>query len=210
MKIVLLSDTHELHRDVVVPDGGLLIHAGDITFFRDGLPCWKIFNAWLGELPHLYKVVVPGNHDQLLVSPERRRLITKAHLLVDEGLEIGGLRIWGSPVTPHADVAFGISEPKQRAEHWAGIPEGLDILITHGPPHNVLDAAPGAAFHSGCPQLRAAVISKRPRLHVFGHVHGAYGTRPTEHTMFVNAALPGEFGDLEKAPITLHMEPRAR
>ena len=37
MKIVCLFDTHELHRDVEVPDGDLLIHAGDITFFATAI-----------------------------------------------------------------------------------------------------------------------------------------------------------------------------
>ncbi len=33
LQIVLISDTHELHREVTVPDGDLLIHAGDFTMF---------------------------------------------------------------------------------------------------------------------------------------------------------------------------------
>jgi len=60
--VVLLSDTHGRHRDVDVPDGDLLIHAGDFTFFgnRDDA---VDFNDWLGGLPHPHKVVVAGNHD---------------------------------------------------------------------------------------------------------------------------------------------------
>jgi Icc-related predicted phosphoesterase len=83
------------------------------------------------------------------------------------------------------------------------MPIGLDILITHGPPLEVLDCAPGQNFHGGCPQLRDAVVRKHPRLHVFGHVHGGYGTLPTLNTMFANAALAGELGDLDKPPIKL-------
>jgi hypothetical protein len=59
LKIICLSDTHELHRDVDVPDGDLLIHAGDITFFSRRPSVLTDFNDWLGELPHLYKVVIP-------------------------------------------------------------------------------------------------------------------------------------------------------
>jgi Icc-related predicted phosphoesterase len=57
--------------------------------------------------------------------------------------------------------------------------------------------------HAGCRQLRAAVIRLRPHLHVFGHVHDGYGTMPTQHTMFVNAALFGMHGALNKPPIVL-------
>jgi len=31
LTIVLISDTHELHREVEVPPGDILIHAGDFT-----------------------------------------------------------------------------------------------------------------------------------------------------------------------------------
>src|ERR1700734_3849634 len=98
--IVLLSDTHELHRDVEVPPGDLLIHAGDITFCSRDPAVLPNFNEWLGELPHPHKVVIPGNHDSLLLRETGRNQITNAHLLINSGVEVEGLRIWGSPVTP--------------------------------------------------------------------------------------------------------------
>ena len=62
MRIVCVSDTHGWHRDVVVPDGDLLVHAGDIT--RKGeLDTVEDFDRWLGGLPHRHKVVICGNHD---------------------------------------------------------------------------------------------------------------------------------------------------
>jgi Icc-related predicted phosphoesterase len=179
MRIVILSDTHELHRDVVVPDGDLLVHAGDVTFFSRLPSVVPDFNEWLGELPHRHKLVIPGNHDSVLEIPANREQITNAHLLIDEEIEIEGLKVWGSPVTPYANAAFGKPTSAQRTAHWSTMPANLDVLITHGPPHGVLDCAPGEACHGGDLELRAAVIEKRPRLHVFGHVHSAYGTRPT-------------------------------
>jgi Icc-related predicted phosphoesterase len=206
--IVLLSDTHELHRDAEVPPGDLLIHAGDITFFSRQPAVLADFNLWLGGLPHRHKVVIPGNHDSLLSEDIYRKQITNAHLLINSGVEIEGLRIWGSPVTPYWNAAFGIPGSAERTAHWNSIPEGLDILVTHGPPHRVLDRAPGEMHHGGDPELRGSVIQKRPRLHVFGHVHRAYGMRHTERTLFVNAALAGELGDLDKTPIVLRMSKR--
>jgi Icc-related predicted phosphoesterase len=201
LEIICLSDTHELHRDVRVPDGDMLIYAGDITFFSKNPSVLTDFNDWLGELPHRYKVAIPGNHDRLLEQPKHQRTITNAHLLINAGIELGRLKIWGSPVTPYADTAFGIPTAEARVKHWELMPTGLDILITHGPPLEVLDCAPGQNFHGGCPQLRDAVVKKHPRLHVFGHVHGGYGTLPTLNTMFANAALAGELGDLDKPPM---------
>jgi len=69
-----------------------------------------------------------------------------------------------------------MSMASDRRKHWARIPEGWDILITHGPPFGILDAVPGSNGHEGCPEHLEAVIEARPRLHVFGRVHAAYGT----------------------------------
>jgi len=71
LKIVCISDTHELHRDVDVPDGDLLIHAGDVTFFSQRPTVLIDFNDRLAELPHKYKVVIPGNHDTLLEAVQK-------------------------------------------------------------------------------------------------------------------------------------------
>jgi hypothetical protein len=38
MAIVCISDTHELHREVEVPAGDLLIHAGDFSFAQNSTP----------------------------------------------------------------------------------------------------------------------------------------------------------------------------
>ena len=209
LKIVCLSDTHELHRDVVVPDGDVLIHAGDITFFSQRPSVLEDFNAWLGEQPHEHKIVIPGNHDSLLQLEKWRRVITNAHLLINSGVEVASLKIWGSPVTPYANVAFGMPERADRIMLWSQIPAGLDILITHSPPYGVLDAAEGEAHHGGCRELRAAVVEKRPRLHVFGHVHSGYGATKSPKTTFVNAALLDELGGVDREPITLGMHPKS-
>ncbi len=50
LRIVLLGDTHQLHREVEVPDGDILIHAGDFTMFSKSMNAITGFNAWLGEL----------------------------------------------------------------------------------------------------------------------------------------------------------------
>jgi predicted phosphodiesterase len=64
MRLVLLSDTHQRHDDLVVPDGDVLVHAGD--FSRRGKEAEVVrFNAWLGVQPHRAKLVVAGNHDFL-------------------------------------------------------------------------------------------------------------------------------------------------
>jgi predicted phosphodiesterase len=208
MRLVVISDTHELHRELVVPPGDLLIHAGDFTFYSKRPWMYRNFDLWLGELPHRHKIIIPGNHEFLLEDPRQRSAITNATLLVDSGVEVEGLKIWDSPVTPLYGGAFGKSRAEDRIKHWARIPRNTDILITHGPPLGTLDAAPRSQLHEGCPELREAVIQARPRLHVFGHVHAGYGTCPTKSTLFVNAALFDEGGTMEREPIVLDFRVR--
>ena len=62
IKFVCVSDTHNLTNKIQVPEGDVLIHAGDFT--NSGKPDeveW--FNKWLGNLPHKHKIVIAGNHD---------------------------------------------------------------------------------------------------------------------------------------------------
>jgi Icc-related predicted phosphoesterase len=206
LRLVLLSDTHQLHREVEVPDGDVFIHAGDFTMFSESIEAVADFNDWLGELPHRYKIVVPGNHEFFLeADPSDRFMLDKAIVLINEGTEIEGLRIWGSPVTPLHGGAFGLSSPKDRKRLYAQIPQDIDVLISHGPPFGILDTAPISGLHEGCRELLRAVTRVRPKLHVFGHIHTAHGVFRTEHTTFVNASRLGLHDDPDKAPFVFEM-----
>jgi Icc-related predicted phosphoesterase len=206
LRLVLLSDTHQFHREVEVPDGDVLIHAGDFTMFSKSMSAIGDFNTWLGELPHRHKIVVPGNHEFFSeADPSRRSLVSNATILMNEGIEIDGLRTWGSPVTPLYGGAFGLSSAADRRRLYAQIPQDTEVLITHGPPYGILDSSPDSGLHSGCRELFDAVMRVRPKLHVFGHVHGAHGIFQSDHTTFVNAALLGIHGDLDKSPLVFQM-----
>jgi len=209
LRLVLLSDTHQLHREVEVPDGDIFIHAGDFTLFSESMEAVADFNDWLGELPHRYKIVVPGNHEFFLeADPSERSLLSNATVLINEGTEIEGLRIWGSPVTPMYGGAFGVSSAVDRKKLYAQIPWDIDVLISHGPPFGILDTAPISGSHEGCRELLDAVTRLRPKLHVFGHIHTAYGTYQTEHTIFINAARLGLHDAADKPPFVLQITGR--
>ena len=189
MRIVLISDTHGLHRRVKIPDGDLLVHAGDLTNHGE-LEQVEDFNAWLGGLPHAHKIVIAGNHDFCFEKPDRAsRLLTNATYLLDSETRAGGLRIWGSPWQPwFFDWAFNLERGPEIRAKWKLIPAGIDILVTHGPPAGFGDKTVGGDF-AGCTdlldELRARV---RPRLHVFGHIHEGYGIFRDGSTTLVNAS----------------------
>jgi Icc-related predicted phosphoesterase len=188
MRIVCVSDTHGFHARTEVPPGDVLVHSGDLT--RHGsLADLPDFNRWLGTLPHRHKVVIAGNHDFCfeMHPAAARECITNAIYLEESGCEIEGLTFYGSPWTPtFFDWAFMKDDPDLAAK-WATIPKGVDVLITHGPPLNLLDWT-NRNERAGSATLAARVREVRPRLHVFGHIHEAAGRVDFEGTTFLNAS----------------------
>ena len=194
MKFVCISDTHMMHDRVPIPDGDVLIHAGDFSM-RGDLVEIAGFNAFLAGLPHKHKVVIAGNHDFLF---ERGPSLARAALingiyLQDSEVTIDGVRIYGSPWQPaFMDWAFNLERGPHIKEKWDLIPSGVQILVTHGPPFGYGDEVPqptGAAERVGCADLLQAVKRLQPAYHVFGHVHEGYGITKDEHTTFINASM---------------------
>ncbi|CAJ1447199.1 unnamed protein product [Effrenium voratum] len=190
MRVVVVSDTHNQHQELEVPEGDLLIHCGDMTN-RGSAPELAEVNRWFENLPHLHKVAICGNMDQRLESQtkeKRAKFLPSVMYLEDDAVEIDGLRIYGSPYTPKFCGAFQLDGEQAASEKWSAIPEDLDILITHGPPAKVLDCV-GRGIHAGCPELLKRVERAQPRFHFFGHIHEEGGKQCTQgRTTFVNAA----------------------
>lgn len=204
MRIVCLSDTHNRQSHIPVPDGDILIHAGDFTMAGRGAEIVE-FNAWMGSLPHKHKVVIAGNHDWMFERNlrEARSLLTNAVYLQDSEVTIEGLRIWGSPWQPEFfSWAFNLPRGERLAEKWRMIPSGVDILVTHGPPLGIGDRV-SRGESAGCEDLLRELKRVRPRLHVFGHIHEGYGASRVEGTLFVNAATCDEAYLPSQPPIVL-------
>lgn len=60
VRVVCISDTHD--QTVEVPDGDILVHAGDLTNAGTAADIQKQID-WLASFPHPVKIVVAGNHD---------------------------------------------------------------------------------------------------------------------------------------------------
>lgn len=195
IKILAISDTHGKHPQIQLPFADIIIHAGDFCAHGNMVDCIRFFN-WFGSLPHKHKVCVAGNHDVWLekANPSEVAAIVppNVHYLNDSGCEIMGLRFWGSPVQPtFFNWAFNRDRGDPIQQHWDLIPEGTDVLITHGPPQNILDETLDGR-RAGCANLRVTVENISPKLHVFGHIHLGRGVLRTEKTTFVNAAICDE------------------
>lgn len=208
MKIVIISDTHSRHHDIRVPDGDVLVHAGDATFNGTQAEIAS-FGYWFGNLPHKHKIFIAGNHDWLfqtmrpLALGALRSFDEKIHYLEDSGVEIDGIKFWGSPWQPEFfNWAFNLPRGKQLERHWDMIPENTDVLITHSPPCGILDWSIRDRQHTGCRDMLAAVLRVRPQVHAFGHIHGSYGTKELHGTKFVNACICTEKYMPTNKPIT--------
>lgn len=189
MRVVCVSDTHTRHGEIEVPEGDVLIHAGDLTDWG-ALADVESFDAWIRGLPHRHKIVIAGNHDFAFERRPReaRALLKSCTYLQDSGITIDGIRIWGSPWQPRfCDLAFNLDRGPDIRAKWDLIPTGTDILVTHGPPWGHGDET-ARGEKVGCHDLLEAVERLRPRLHVFGHIHEGYGTTRNGPTLFVNAA----------------------
>jgi len=191
MRIVAIADTHTFTDELVVPDGDVLIHAGDIG--RGGtLDELEPAAAWIAAQPHRHKVIVAGNHDWLFVhDPGRARALfsgPRSHYLEDDEVTIEGLRFYGSPWQPEFnDWAFNLPRGEPLARVWSKIPRGIDVLVTHGPPAGVGDRGGYGPERAGCEDLRARVIHVAPRVHLFGHIHQDGGAWQLGPTMYINA-----------------------
>lgn len=211
MRIVAISDTHTHHMDVVVPDGDVLVHAGDFTYKgrRDEI---SEFLDWFLGLPHKHKVLIAGNHDIQLDHEKRTasnsilgvddmdhwihqefydRIKSKenVHYLENSGICIEGVNFWGSPITPSFGYGWGFnSDPDQIGKYWDLIPEGTDVLITHGPSFDNLDWVLPDYKKVGCDKLYKKISEISPIVHIFGHIHEAYGVKKNGKTTFFNAS----------------------
>lgn len=209
IRVVCISDTHGQHGKLIVPDGDMLIHAGDFMTFGDRPKEIVEFNQWLGRQPHRHKVVIAGNHDSMFERHPgaARELLSNGSYLENSGLELLGLKIWGSPVQPEFNNwAFNVARGAAIRRYWKMIPANTDILVTHGPPFGALDKAHPSTAHLGCEELAKVVEEIKPRLHVFGHVHGGHGSFMGNGTQFVNASVVNEAYRLVYEPHVVEIE----
>ena len=186
-RLVLISDTHGMHRNLDMPKGDVLIHGGDFTRFGK-LSDVQDFNLWLGELQQQYRhrIVVVGNHEANADWREAATdLLSNATLLSNCDIQIEAdrsaapLRIYGTDFYWPVDSQY-FTPP------YAEIPEGTHVVVAHGPAAGHVDNG------TGCVEMLKHVARVHPRVFVCGHIHEARGcvegAGPVAGTTFVNAA----------------------
>lgn len=204
-----MSDSHGQHQGVNIPDGDMLIHAGDVSDVGKKEQVTE-FIEWFTRQPHKYKIFIAGNHDFYLEQAPHHELSAlipdNLIYLNDESIIIEGIKIFGSPVTPWFDNwAFNRFPGNDIQKHWDKIPADVDILLTHGPPWKIMDQVK-AGPHTGSEDLLKTINEIKPPYHFFGHIHEEYGTWSNGHTRFYNACVLNSDYQLQNEPFVIELK----
>ena len=207
MKLTILSDTHNKHKHITgdLLGGDLLLHAGDISSMGYEHEITE-FAKWYNGLDNYdHKVFIAGNHDWgfqnnvekvkgLLTGYKTIDYIQDELITIQDG-DGPEVKIWGSPWQPEFyNWAFNLPRNGEELKAvWDMIPEGIDILITHGPAWGMLDDVEGNRnVHLGCELLAEKIKQIKPKIHICGHIHSGHGHYYDGHTHYFNASALNE------------------
>jgi Icc-related predicted phosphoesterase len=218
MRLVVISDTHNKHKQVNVPEGDVLIHCGDFSGQGHSREIEQ-FHKWFLAQPHAYKVYIAGNHDiKFQDQAYRDNILSKfkapnVHYLQDGGVTIEGVTFYGSPWQPEFhNWVFNLPRGGLELQRiWSLIPLDTDVLITHSPPQGVLDkcthSEPMYPQHAGCELLRERILQVQPKYHLFGHVHEGFGMNPyaLEPTVCVNTSVCNLQYQVKNLPVIIEI-----
>jgi Icc-related predicted phosphoesterase len=223
MRITVISDTHTKHHQLTndLIGGDLIIHAGDISsmgYFEE----IKDFCNWYESLNQYdNSVFIAGNHDwgfqdnkvQISSLVDSYEWITyledsKLTFVNKEATEM--CSIWGTPWQPEFhNWAFNLPRNGwELQEKWMRIPSDIDILVTHGPPFGILDVSSYGNVNAGCELLLEAVKVKKPKIHIFGHIHSGFGYQYVDGTHYINASMLDERYKYSRKPLTFDWNPQ--
>lgn len=227
-----ISDSHEAHRRLIIPDTDFLVHSGDFSYHGE-IGKVKEFLRWFDSQVAFHKILIAGNHDKSFQnSPGVIKALLEEfpmiHYLENSGVELDGIKFWGSPWTPAFGYrwAFNAKRGEEIKKHWDLIPADTRVLITHGPPNGILDEVRREDWrmnhetgdpeivktleHTGCEELIKKIREVKPELHLFGHIHEGYGLKCEDGVTFSNASVMDERYQQVNSPriLELHDEDR--
>jgi Icc-related predicted phosphoesterase len=203
MTIFHFSDTHGLHREIEIPPCDMVVFSGDECSSKDstGYTDSMDFIDWFSRLDTPVKIMIAGNYSFNI----EHGIISKEYIeskgivyLENSVVEIRGLSIWGSPYTPAFSDGSFLLERGSLGKVYEEIPEGVDIIIQHGPPYSILDLTrheSGELEFCGCKQLLERIQQlKKLKAVLFGHIHDTrdvvnHGIRHVDGIIYSNGTV---------------------
>jgi Icc-related predicted phosphoesterase len=199
MKLVCLSDTHTKHKQVPIPDGDVLVHAGDMTgrgHFNEFISVGNWFRALKDKFK--YRIFIAGNHDWGLEVD--RRAILHNHFdndviyLQDQSVVLDGIKFYGTPWMPIFNNWAFMRKEEDLPKYYNNIPDDTEILITHCPPYGILDMESEPRRCGSIALLERVKQLSNLKHHIFGHIHESYGSDIVADIGFHNVcSLNGEY-----------------
>lgn len=204
LKIIAISDTHNRHNKLIIEPCDILIHAGDESGMGQESEI-RHFAKWFNKQPAKHLIWTPGNHSVHFEKNYPSSLswfkeeCPNGTILINSGIQIEGINIWGSPITPtFFRWAYMADRGSEIKKYWDMIPDNTNILITHGPPYNILDelvyvdGTPKGIF-VGCQDLSDRIKElKELDLHFFGHIHCGAGQKHLNGVSYYNVSICDE------------------
>ena len=227
MKFAVTSDLHGsplLEKDMgVLHDVDTLLIAGDVfEMNRKIKKMTDFFDRIQSEYGVKNIIMTPGNHDHNIFEAylekkphdagEARRYpyipriypadMMENHnvrILIDESIELDGIKIYGSPWSPNfCNWAFMKSEGSLDL-HYETIPNDTDILLSHTPPWvkdcsiDQIDWPHWEARKCGSIALPEAIKRVKPQYLFCGHIHsGSHKEFDIDGTKCYNVSYLGE------------------
>lgn len=201
MKVCAISDLHLREPDLPKADLGLL--AGDLTF-RGTLKEYKKSMYYLQSQREKFKdaYCTLGNHDGgLFLDRGHREEFERESgwkILIDETVEVQGIKLFGSPYTPEfCNWFWAYDRPTNRWKEL--IPEGVDLIMNHGQPYRINDLV-RSGENVGCYDLAHRIRQVRPQVFIGGHLHCAYGFFEEDGIRYYNVSVCDEDYMASNAP----------
>ena len=216
MKLVATADTHGALPEIEPCD--ILLIGGDVCPVQGNHSIasqkrWirHHFAPWLADVPAKDVDWIGGNHDFVCEAGgpnwEYALRATRPHAkyLFNEVVEIQGLKIFGSPMTPNLrNWAFFLDDPDWRL--FADKLPDADIYLLHSPPQGILC---GSHNEWGSPFMASALYKKKPKAVICGHIHEGFGVEKIgkDEIPFYNVAYVGELYDFgnPRPPVVIEL-----
>ena len=186
MKAIVISDTHSRERKInafrsLPDDVDMVIHCGD---FSHSQKTFDEFLRWYSNLDIKYKILIAGNHDEIVKEMGRDEMMQICGILdiiylQDSSITIEGLKFHGSPWSPMFGGWPFMMDDFELDQHWQKIPDDTNILITHGPAYGRCDEVFQDGIHDNHVGSRTLEMKirelKELKYHFVGHIHDSCG-----------------------------------
>lgn len=234
MRLCAFSDLHgQLPEPDSFPAADAYLLAGDVCPLADHAPEYQRawldgeFREWVAALEQRAPLIwCAGNHDFHLEQRFGVGIVAAAPdlpgtYLQDATTELGGLRIFASPhanFLPYWAFMLHETDPGERGlsleQAYERIPEGVDVVLAHGPA-----AGYGDLLHDGVRRVGSPALADRLReldcaLAISGHIHEGYGrwavpaADPARSDRWLaNVSLLNERYELVNRPQLFEIEP---